>query len=872
MRLAGPNLVRSIAVTALSSAITSVALPSFAADGHRHSQNMPAQVSEAAEQARQRAYEKTQALVELQKQWEKAKGADKSRVLEKLVAKAEERRQLLSELIKTNPGEVLRVAIPNEKRAGMPAEVEEKLEQRLELSGELDVFYEDYADGSHRLRHVLSTDFGERFEMHFAGQAPELSKGSAATVYGVLLETEDEDDSSNGDLAISEENLMLAAGSSTGGNLGGTAQAGWTFGEQPTLVINVNFADNSTQPWTQAQAQSTVFESVDAFIRENSSGQTWLTGDVTPWLTLPINGASCDTTAIVNAADNAATAAGYNLSNYKRLIYAMPYSSNCGFSGVGSVGGWPSTTVINGSMSLYTVAHELGHNLGLYHSHALECGSAVTGSSCSTDEYGDSTDIMGHITSHYTAFQKERLGWLDDTNIQTVTESGVYSLEPYAATQGSTAKALKVQNGTDAATGLPLYYYLEYRHAIGYDDMLSSFANVQNGIVVHTGVESRGNTSHLLDMTPGSGASSYADTRDPALEVGASFNDGDLTLATEWVDGETAGINVQVNGTVATCSRANPGLSLTPGGSAWVAAGTSVTYTLTLTNRDSSACATNSFSLSKGVPSGWSSVLGNSTLTLAPGASLSTTLTVTSSSSASDGFYTISAAAASGSYNASGNVTYVVDNPVVETNTAPVAVNDNSSASYETPVTINVLANDTDADGDTLTITSVSGVNGSAVINANGSITFTPASGFSGTESFSYTISDGQSSDSATVSVSVAAAPVSANEAPVATDDRASTDSSSPVVIAVLGNDSDPDGDNLSVVSVAEGGKGAVKINADGTLTFTPAKNFKNFDTFSYTISDGSLTASANVTVSLSGDSSSGDTSSGGGKGNGRKK
>jgi len=863
----------TLAVVGLSAAIGSITLPAFANGGEEHSQHAAA-VAVAGAEARQKAADHTQALMALQKRWAKAQGKEKSRVLEQLVEKAKERKAFLTKLIKTDPAAVLRVAIPDTKQQGMPAAVLEQLEQKLELSGRLEVFYVDREDGSHHLRHTLKTDFGEQFDMHFAGKAPEAVHGTAATAFGVLLETEDEDGSSDGLLALGEDNLVLALDGDSSANLSGTAQAGWTFGEQSTLVINVNFADNTTQPWTPDQAQSTVFGTTNDFIKQNSFQQTWLSGKVTPWLRLPINGSSCDTSAIVTAANDAAAKAGYDLSQYKRLIYAMPYSSNCGFSGVGSVGGWPSSMLLNGSMKWYTVAHEMGHNLGLYHSHALECGSAVTGSSCSSDEYGDGVDIMGRVAGHFTSFQKERLGWLNSNNIQTVTESGVYSLEPFAAAQGGAPKALKVTNGTDPATGLPAWYYVEYRGATGFDEIFSTNANVQNGVVVHTGVESRGNTSYMLDMTPGSGGSNYTDTRDPALEVGYSFDDrdGDVTLATEWADGSTAGVNVQVSGSVATCSPANPSLSLTPGESSWVAAGTSFSYNLTLTNRDSSACGSNSFSLSAGAPSGWSKVLGNSTLTLAPGESATTTLTVTSSSSAADGFYTISVAAASGSYSANGKVTYVVDNPDATTNNAPVANNDSASTDYETAVTINVLSNDSDPDGDTLKVTSVSGVNGSAVINANGSITFTPANGFSGTETFSYTVSDGSVSDNATVSVSVAAAsepepePTPANRAPVAMDDSASSDGSGSVTIPVLYNDSDPDGNSLKVVAVAEGGKGSVRINADGTLTFTPAKNFKNFDTFSYTISDGSLSDTATVTVTDTG------SSTGGGKGNGRNK
>lgn len=962
MRLPRYNFAPSLLALSVATVMSFATLPAVASPEQS--------VASAAatldkESGGQQASEQTQNLVALQKRWEKAQGRDKSALLEQLIAKAEARRAFLVGLMVSHPAEVLRVAIPEDKQTGMPAEVLDKLEQRLELSGKLEVFYEDHEDGSHRLRQFLNTDFGERFELHFAGNVPQLSQGQAATVSGVLLASHDDSTGSDGDFGLSADTLMLAAGSTTGGNLGGTAKNGWTFGEQKALVINVNFTDNSTQPWTQAQAQGVV-SSVNDFIRENSAQRTSLTGDVTPWITLPMNGASCDTLAINQAAFDAATARGYDISSYNRLIVAMPYSSNCGFSGVGSVGGWPSSMMINGSMTLYTVAHELGHNLGLYHSHGLDCGSEVIGSSCSVDEYGDSVDIMGHMTSHYTAFQKERLGWLDDSTIQTVTQSGVYSLEPYAAAQGSAPKALKVSKGTDAATGLPAWYYVEYRQAIGFDSTFASNATVQNGVMVHTGVETKGNTSYLLDMTPGSAASSYADVRDAALVVGHQFTDtaNQITLATEWTDGSTAGVNVQVDGAAPSCTRANPSLSLSPGESAWVAAGTSVSYSLTLTSRDSSACASSSYTLSKVVPSGWSSVLGSSSLTLAPGESRTTTLTVTSSSSAGDGFYPVTATAASGSYSASGSVSYVVDNPVVAVNNAPKAVNDSASTAYQTPVSINVLANDSDADGDTLTVTSLSGVNGSAVINANGSITFTPASGFSGietfnytvsdgsasatatvsvnvatpvitnsaptaindsastaygsavtinvlandsdpdgdtltvtslsgvngsavinangsiaftpangfsgTETFSYTITDGKASATATVSVNVAPAPPPANRAPVALDDSAATLSGTSVVIAVLGNDSDPDGDALKVISVAEGGKGSVRINSDGTLTFTPAKNFKNFDTFSYTISDGALTATASVTVSQS--SSSGDSSGSTGNGKGPNK
>ncbi|WP_167285032.1 NEW3 domain-containing protein [Marilutibacter alkalisoli] len=111
-----------------------------------------------------------------------------------------------------------------------------------------------------------------------------------------------------------------------------------------------------------------------------------------------------------------------------------------------------------------------------------------------------------------------------------------------------------------------------------------------------------------------------------------------------------------------TCTRNAPTLSLSGGGSA-VAAGTAITYTLSLTNRDSSACQNTSFSLARTVPSGWTGTLGSSSLSVAPGASASTTLRVTSPTSASAGSYNIGAGTSSSvgsSHTANASATYTV--------------------------------------------------------------------------------------------------------------------------------------------------------------------------------------------------------------------
>ncbi len=104
--------------------------------------------------------------------------------------------------------------------------------------------------------------------------------------------------------------------------------------------------------------------------------------------------------------------------------------------------------------------------------------------------------------------------------------------------------------------------------------------------------------------------------------------------------------------------------------------------------------------------------------------------------------------------NATGFSTFTVT--VVQPNRAPVAVNDSASTRKNSSVTINVLANDTDADGDVLTVSIGSCANGTLTLNSNKTIKFTPKSNYKGTTTFTYTVNDGKGgSATATVTVTV---------------------------------------------------------------------------------------------------------------------
>ena len=204
-----------------------------------------------------------------------------------------------------------------------------------------------------------------------------------------------------------------------------------------------------------------------------------------------------------------------------------------------------------------------------------------------------------------------------------------------------------------------------------------------------------------------------------------------------------------------------------------------------------------------------------------------------------------------------GTDTATVTVSVVPVNDAPVANPDSDTTPEDTPTTIPVLANDTDIEGDTLTVALVTQpANGTVVINGDGTVTYTPDPNFNGTDTFTYRVCDDGTPvacDEGTVTVTV----TPQNDPPIAVDDLDATDEDAPVTVAVLTNDSDPDGDPLTITSVSDPANGSVVINGDGTVTYTPDANYTGTDTFTYTISDsngGTDTATVTITVSPVGD------------------
>ena len=506
-------------------------------------------------------------------------------------------------------------------RATAPATPSAKL--AVELEGTLDILHEDRDDGSSVYHHTLALDDGARVALHDLAPGLDLLTGDRVRVRGTRS-------------ALALRLLPSSAAGSAGLEVLAAAPLANTFSVQKTLVILVNFSDNPAQPFTVAQAQ-TAYGALDAWFREVSYQQTSLAVDVVGWYTLPVTTAGCDIALLQSKARQAATAAGVNLAPYVRQVYAFPFNTNCKFAGMASIGGTPSSVWINGNATTGILAHEFGHTLGLYHSHALKCHPSVLTPPCAPrSEYGDTIDAMGGARGHFNAFQKQRLGWLNYNQsppITTVSSSGAYALDAYEL-PGTAPKALQIPRGTTGQA-----FFVELRRPVGADAGL-----YLTGVFIHLASVSQPDSSTLLDMTPST--SSMSDT---FLDVGKPFTDpvSGLTLTTLSVTSTSATIQVDLDPS-APCVRSAPGVTATPAQSPAVAPGTAVTYTVSVTNTDTTACSATTFALQATLPTtSWSKTFGAASLTPAPGATASTTLRITSPVVVAAGAYPIAIAATS---------------------------------------------------------------------------------------------------------------------------------------------------------------------------------------------------------------------------------
>jgi len=200
-------------------------------------------------------------------------------------------------------------------------------------------------------------------------------------------------------------------------------------------------------------------------------------------------------------------------------------------------------------------------------------------------------------------------------------------------------------------------------------------------------------------------------------------------------------------------------------------------------------------------------------------------------------------------------VTITINPPA---NLPPIAVDDNASTNEDTPVLIDILANDSDPDGTLVpsTTTVISGPShGSVTINpTNGKANYTPNTGHTGTDSFQYRVCDNDGA-CANATVTITVSPVAHNLPPIALDNSATTFENTPVLIDILANDSDPDGTLVpsSTTVISGPGHGSVTINpTNGKANYTPNTGHTGTDSFQYRVCDNDgACATANVIITI---------------------
>ncbi len=494
------------------------------------------------------------------------------------------------------------------------------------VEGELTVIFKD--DFSNRRfereYQVVNPASGKRWRVEFEGPLPpNIASGMRVKGQGKRR----------------GQTVYLAADGLQGG-VEAMAAVQTVAGDQRTIVMLADFSDAplscSARDVAETMFSSPQQDSVHDLYQETTLGNVSFSGDVVGPFDIGFSSAgACDVNGWAQAAENAAKDAGVDLGLYQRRVYVLPENNTCGWAGLGSVGGSPSYAWVMRCGLGDTYAHELGHNLGMNHAATL------------SNEYGDTTDFMGAVTGKLRQVNgphAAQMGWRAPEKLVEISTSGTFDIAPleYSAAQSVAPQVLRVLKPDTGE-----YYHLSYRQQVGFDQSLPY--QLTQTLQVHKQNTSGGITTLLASVQQGS---SFIDSSNGLSFTHVSRTSDYLSVAIEIADAPAPG----------NCQVAVPELGLSPALQA-ATAGTSLQYSLTLTNRDSANCESSSFVLADLAPAGWQSSVSLDQIVLAPGQSGAATLSVLAPAGAAPADYPVGLAVSSAgvaAHSAQASATYSV--------------------------------------------------------------------------------------------------------------------------------------------------------------------------------------------------------------------
>lgn len=441
------------------------------------------------------------------------------------IALARQRRAIFTALIQTNPEAALALTVPAAVRARLPAEIEEHLESRVSGIGDFSVVCVQPVSGATRQNAVerFVRINGTNYRAHVYG--PRVWQ---TTQYGIPLHG----------VAVNE-NLALATSDNSGqaGNASAPASppALSPTGLNRVLVIRVDFSDLPGDPrelggmtYTAPVAQEILDSQVSSFYVQCSYGRTWLSNTVSPELfRMPRTAEYYATNGVglqFHLDAQAVASTNYDLNRYDRLIVLFSSledipGSSVNWAGMSEVDG--KRVWIDGQFRADVVAHELGHSYGLWHANLWQVsdGDPISPAGQSS-EYGDPFDRMGsgplsEPRGDPNPWFKYLLGWIDDSQVLTVSSNGTYRVNRFDDPNAGGILALKIRQDSSRN------YWIACRRNF------TANSSLQNGAYIIWGYNQK-QQSHLLDMsTPG------VNTHDAAMSIGGVLVDAGANLVVQ---------------------------------------------------------------------------------------------------------------------------------------------------------------------------------------------------------------------------------------------------------------------------------------------------------------------------------------------------